>query len=88
MLFRVLDKGARSQIEFAKLIEAAKRKAGKSIIKQTGERYPPFWEESYDRIVRDEAEYEERLAAIVDSPVASELVEDPKLYPQLYWNSS
>ena len=87
MLFRVLNQGDSSQIEFATLIEAAKRKAGKAIIKLTGERYPPFWEESYDRIVRDEAEFEERLAAIVDSPVAAELVEDPKEYAQLYWSS-
>lgn len=70
--------------ELSKLIEAAKRKTGKKVTKSTGERYAPFWTESYDRIVRDEGELEERWLSILESPVAHELAEDPEEYPGLW----
>jgi hypothetical protein len=79
LIFRAPD-----GIEFSKLIETAKRKAGQKIIKLTAERYPPFWEESYDRIIRDEAEFEERWLSILESPVREELTEDPEEYPTLW----
>jgi hypothetical protein len=84
MIFKLADTSDVRQIEFAKVIEGAKRKAGKKIIKSTGERYPPFWEESYDRIVRDESEYDERLMAILESPVTAELCESPLDYSQMF----
>lgn len=70
--------------ELSDAIEKAKAKAGKLIQKATGERWPPFYAESYDRIVRDMVEFEERWLAIVDSPVAAELAEDPDDYPSLW----
>lgn len=45
--------------DFSKALVAAKRKAGKEIVDATGERFPPFFEESLDRIVRDEGELDE-----------------------------
>jgi len=87
MIFRLNDSSHDRQSEFAKTIEGAKRKAGKQIIKATGERYPPFWEESYDRIIRDEAEYEERMMTILESPISSELSETAEDYPQLFIKS-
>ena len=71
-------------LELAKVVESAKRRAGKKIVAKSGERYPPFWEESYDRIVRDETELEERWLAILESPVAEELTQDPEDYPTLW----
>ena len=71
-------------IELSQSIEKSKAKVGRAIIKQTGERYPPFYAESYDRIVRDRAEYEERWQAILASPVEAELAEEPDAYPHLY----
>ena len=66
--------------ELSDIIEKAKTRAGKFIIKKTEERYPPFYNESYDRIVRDEAEFEERYMAIMSSPVDAEICEDPSEY--------
>lgn len=70
--------------ELARHIEAAKRKAGKKVVKSTGERFPPFFAESYDRIVRDAAEFEERWMAILESPVRTEMAEDPEEYATLW----
>jgi len=87
MIFRLNDGGDIRQTDFAKIIEGAKRKAGKQILKATGEKYLPFWEESYDRIIRDETEYEEKLMAILESPVSSELSETAEEYAQLFVKS-
>jgi putative transposase len=79
LLFRV-----NSEKEFSDFIEKAKTKAGKEIIKKSGERFPPFFEESYDRIIRDDTEFEEFWTKILESPVAHELVEEPGDYEALY----
>lgn len=84
MLFKLNSVSAPGREEFAKVIEGAKRKAGKRITKQTGERFPPFYEESYDRIVRDEAEFEERLSGILESPLSAGLAQEPSAYAQLF----
>lgn len=72
------------EVDLSDVIEKAKTRAGKAIIKQTGERFSPFFQESYDRIIRDEAELDERLLAILEAPVSHELAEDPDEYPTLY----
>lgn len=48
--------------DFAQLIVTAKRKAGKAITDATSERFPPYYEESFDRIVRDVDELNEIVA--------------------------
>lgn len=80
MLFRVLAEGT----ELSDLVEKAKNKAGKEIIKKSGERYPPFYGESYDRIIRDDGEFEEFWTHILESPVDKELVEEPGAWGTLY----
>lgn len=84
VMFKVSAESDGRPVELARIIEAAKRKAGKKVVKSTGERFPPFFAESYDRIVRDEAEFEERWLAILESPVRAELSEDPEEYPALW----
>lgn len=70
--------------ELSDVVEKAKSRAGRQVIKTTGERFPPFYAESYDRIVRDENELEERWTGILESPVVAELVEDPEDYEALF----
>ncbi len=44
-----------------------------------------LWQdESFDRIIRDDAELTENLAYVVGNPVKAGLVEDPFEYPALY----
>lgn len=69
--------------ELSEVVEKAKTKAGKAVVKRTGERFPPFFAESYDRIVRDDVELEERWQEIFDSASKLELCEDPEEYVAL-----
>ena len=70
--------------ELSGIVEKAKTKAGKHITKATGERFPPFYAESYDRIVRDEAELEQRWEELFEAPTTYELTEDPDDYEGLW----
>lgn len=84
LIFTVRDGIQGTPIEIADIVEPAKRRAGRKIVHNTGERFPPFFVESYDRIIRDEAELQERREAIYGSSVAKELVEDPEDYDALW----
>jgi hypothetical protein len=84
LIFRVLETADGEPYELSEIVEKAKMKAGKMIIKKSGERWPPFYNESFDRIVRDEIELEERWEEIFESPTTLELAEDPDEYPGLW----
>jgi hypothetical protein len=84
LVFKVGDSPSGGKYELSDIVEKAKAKVGRQIIKKTEERYPPFYNESFDRIIRDEAELEEKWLEIFDSPVANELVEDPEAYDGLW----
>lgn len=84
LIFSVRTGKGDQPYELADILEKAKTKAGKLIIKKSGERFPPLYNESYDRIIRDDAEFEERWQAIVGSPVEFELVDDPSDYESLW----
>lgn len=71
MVFTVCDGLSGEKYELSDVIEKAKVKAGKEIIKKSGEKWPPFYHESYDRIIRDDAEFEETFLKIVESPSRS-----------------
>jgi hypothetical protein len=88
LIFTVREKPTGQPYELSEIIEKAKTKAGKLICKKTGERFPPFYGESYDRIIRDEAELEERWQSIFDSPVAHELAEASEDWPGLWVSSA
>ncbi len=84
MIFKVQESPSGEPYELSDVIEKAKRKAGAMIIKKSGERWPPFYGESYDRIIRDEAEFEETWMRIVESVVIDELAEEPEEYEFLW----
>lgn len=84
IIFRVNEAPSGRPYELSDIIEKAKVKAAKQIIKKSGERFGPFYGESYDRIIRDDGELEEHWQRILDSPVAFELAEDPEEYRTLW----
>ncbi len=84
MIFRVQEAPSGEPYELSDVVEKAKQKAGRQIMKKTGEKWPPFWFESYDRILRDEAEYEEFFLRILESPVGEGLCEDSAEYLFLF----
>ncbi|MFN3683456.1 MAG: hypothetical protein ACK41F_05915 [Fimbriimonadaceae bacterium] len=67
LMFTMLPTAAGVRRELADVLERAKARAGKEICRRSGERFAPFYGESYDRIVRDEQEREERLAAMIEA---------------------
>lgn len=79
LIFRVTEGN-----ELSDIVEKAKKRSGKDIIKKSGEKWPPFYDESYDHIIRDDAEFEEFWTKILDSPVDQELVDEPGEYIGLY----
>lgn len=84
LMFQVKESPKGGAYELSDIVERAKTKAGNLIIKNTGERFPPFYAESYDRIVRDDAELEEHFQRILYSMVTAELAEDPEEWEALY----
>lgn len=88
LIFSVREQPTGKPYELSAIVEKAKTKAGREIVKRTGEKFSPFYAESYDRIIRDEAELAERWQAIHDSPVTSELVESPEEWAELWVNAA
>ncbi len=84
LIFRVREASSGEPYELSEIVEKAKLKAGCQIIKASGERWPPFYAESYDRIIRDDAELEERWEQIFDSPTTLEMPQDPDEYEGLW----
>jgi hypothetical protein len=84
LIFSIREKPTGQPYELSEVIEKAKAKVGREIIKKSGERFPPFYTESYDRIIRDDSELEERWQAIFDSPVGMELCEDSEEWDGLW----
>jgi len=84
LIFRVREAPTGEPYELSEIVEKAKLKAGRQIIKLSGERWPPFYAESFDRIIRDDAELEERWDQIFNSPTGLELPVDPDEYEGLW----
>ncbi len=84
LVFSVQRDAAGNSGELSEAVEKAKLRAGKEIVKRSGERYPPFYSESFDRIIRDEIELEERWQAIFESPVESAGADESASYPTLF----
>lgn len=84
LIFTVNRTAGGSPYELSDVVEKAKHKVGNAIVKKSGERWPPFYQESYDRIIRDADELEAKLMEILESPVSHELVEDPDEWDSLW----
>lgn len=84
MIVRVHESGAGQAYELSDIVSKAQGKAGKTILKKSGERFSPFYGESFDRIIRDESEFDSLWWSISQSPVSAELCDDPDDY-QFLW---
>src|SRR5688572_33479066 len=51
LIFTVKEQPSGKPYELSTVVEKEKNKAGKLIIHNTGERFPPFYSESFDRII-------------------------------------
>ena len=88
MIFQVKKDSEGQEYELSDVIEKAKTKAGRQIIKASGEKWPPYSMESYDRILRDDAEVEEFATRIVKAPEEAGLCEISEEYDCLFWDQA
>jgi hypothetical protein len=84
LIFTVKNDFTGRPFELSDIVEGAKRKAGAQIIQKSGEKFPPFYNESFDRIIRDEIELEERWNEICEAPVRADLASTPEEYFYLW----
>lgn len=84
MILELLESPGGAIPELSEVVEKAKGKASKLIIKKSGERFGPFYFESYDRILRDEGEVAEFWDSILDSPVREGLAQEPEGWEELF----
>jgi hypothetical protein len=84
LVFKVREAPTGAPYELSDIVEKAKAKVGREIIKRSEERFSPFYNESYDRIMRDEEELQSFWEKIFDAPVAHELAQDPEEYDALW----
>jgi hypothetical protein len=66
-LFTVMEAPHGHDYELSDILGRAQKRAAARIMKASGERFPPFWAEPYDRIVRDEEELAGFLKAITEA---------------------
>jgi hypothetical protein len=58
------------------------------LVNESRGKYGSLWQdESWDRIVRDQAEFDEKLQYMLNNPVKRGLVEDPWTYDGWYYNA-
>ncbi len=84
MIFTLQPGAEDEELELSDVVEKAKRKAGAQIIKRSGERFPPFYAESFDRIIRDDGELETLWNQVLTSPETEGVCEDADNYPYTF----
>ncbi|QJW97790.1 REP-associated tyrosine transposase [Frigoriglobus tundricola] len=78
------DPAATAFHDLSGLVQSVKGFSAYKINRRRGWRGPLWQDEGYDRIVRDDREFEETWQYIVYNPVKVGLVEVPERYPWLY----
>lgn len=73
-------------VDLAEIIHSIKSFSSHEINKERSARGSVWQDERFDRIVRDEDEFFEKLRYIRNNPVKNELAENPEEYPWLYEN--
>ena len=62
-------------------------KSKKKDLYPTGRKYNQIWQhESYDRIIRDEKEFIEKINYVINNPVKKRICDNPENYKWLYFN--
>ena len=70
----------------SRIMKGTKGVSANIINKQRGTKGQIWQDESFDRIIRDEAEYHEKILYMYNNPIKRELTEDPENYYGWYIN--
>ena len=74
----------RGEFELSRITKGIKGVAAKLVNDSRGTRGQLWQDESFDRIIRDQAEFDEKLNYIVNNAAKAHLVVDPWEYEALY----
>jgi len=74
----------REGVELSRITKGIKGVAARKVNLARGSRGSIWHNESFDRIVRDQEDWEEKLEYILNNPVKAELAEDGFDYPGMY----
>jgi REP element-mobilizing transposase RayT len=70
----------------SRIMKGVKGASSKRLNEQRGTRGSLWQDESWDRIIRDEAEFDEKLNYMLNNPVKAGLCEDAWEYAGWYYN--
>ena len=76
------DRGA----DLSQIMKGIKGVSARLLNTLRGQRGSLWQDESWDRIVRDQAELDEKLAYMLDNPVRKGLTQDPREWPGFFLN--
>jgi putative transposase len=75
-------------ISLSQIMQGIKSAASHRINKRRGRKGPLWQDESYDRIIRDEEEFNGKLKYICENAAKASLIEDSLNYPFFWWEDS
>jgi putative transposase len=75
-------------ISLTQIMQGIKSATSHRINKRRGRKGPLWQDESYDRIIRDEVEFNSKLKYICENAVKADLVDDGLNYPFFWWEGS
>jgi putative transposase len=68
------------------IMHSIKSYSANQIQRTTGKRGNIWFDEHYDRVIRDDNEFYEKMSYIINNPVKAGLVKDPESYRWLYYH--
>jgi REP element-mobilizing transposase RayT len=86
LLVQPLQKRPEQWFPIGEILQSVKRHSALQINTRRGRTGPLWLEESFDRIVRNEAEFREKLTYIAGNAVKNGLAHDPLEYPHFWWD--
>ncbi len=75
-------------ISLSQIMQGIKSATSHRINKRRGRKGPLWQDESYDRIIRDEEEFNSKLKYICENAAKASLIEDSLDYPFFWWEDS
>ena len=81
MLIRPLEKEPEKYFDLSEILNLIKGVSSRKINKLLGASGRLWWDESYDTIIKNEAEFKARVEYMRKNPVKKRLVEKPEEYP-------
>jgi REP element-mobilizing transposase RayT len=72
-------------VSLSKIMQGIKSATSHRINKRRGRKGPLWQDESYDRIIRDEDEFNSKLKYICENAAKADLVDDGLNYPHFWW---